>query len=316
MRTAVALLASLFVLCGDTFAADAPSRTADQPKAKAAPKDVPTHADVSYGPHPHQLMDIYLPKGKGPFPVLVWYGAIWVPKKGPANLGMFLSHQCAEIAVQTRSMTDAQKDHVNPPISYVLSDARRAVKYVHLHAKDWNLDPDRIATGGSSQAAVPALFAACTAATADAQSADPVDREIVHPVAVALHRGPGSIDPKRLQEWNPGVEWGAPAWGCSVPESIRRYHELYPVISKWSPEYFVGKNTPPIFIENEWGLTRPENIAEANYRTHSPLWGIGLKKYVEARGVTCYQKYPGLKPEKYKDIWDFLVRRLQPTAKQ
>ena len=94
------------------------------------------------------------------------------------------------------------------------------------------------------------------------------------------------------------------------------YQELYPVISKWSPEYFVSKDTPPIFIENEWGLTRPENIAEANYRTHSPVWGIGLKKYVEARGVTCYQKYPGLKPEKYQDIWDFLIRRLQPTTKE
>ncbi len=140
-------------------------------------------------------------------------------------------------------------------------------------------------------------------------------RETVPVVAVALHRGPGSIDPKRLQEWNPGVEWGAPAWGCSVAESIKRYQELRPMISQWSPEYFVTKDSPPIFIENEWGLTKPENITEANYRTHSPLWGIGLKKYVEARGGICYQKYPGLQPEKYKDIWDFLIQRLSsPTG--
>jgi hypothetical protein len=281
----------------------------------AGPNDVPAHADVSYGPHPHQLIDVYLPKGDGPFPVVVWYGAIWVPKKGPANLGMFSAHQCAVIAVQTRSMTDAQQDHVNPPVSYVMSDARRALKYVHLKAKAWRLDPDRIATGGSSQAAVPALFAACTAGSVDAQSMDPVEREIVKVVAVALHRGPGSIDPKHLQEWNPGVEWGVPAWGCSFGESLKRYEELRPVISRWSPEYSVTKETPPLFIENEWGLTRPENVAEANYRTHSPLWGIGLKKYAEARGATCYQKYPGLKPEKYQDIWDFLIQRLQPASR-
>jgi acetyl esterase/lipase len=276
----------------------------------AGPKDIPTYADVSYGPHPHQLLDVYLPQGDGPFPVVVWYGAIWVPKKGPGNLGMFISHRCAVIAVQTRSMGDAQQDKINPPISYVLSDARRALKYVHLHAKQWKLDRNRIATGGSSQAAVPALFAACTAAKADAHCDDPVDCETVPVVAVALHRGPGSIDPKRLQEWNPGVEWGAPAWGYNVAESIKRYKELRPMISQWSPEYFVTKDTPPIFIENEWGLTKPENISEANYRTHSPLWGIGLKKYVEARGGICYQKYPGLKPERYKDIWDFLIQRL------
>jgi acetyl esterase/lipase len=277
----------------------------------AGPPDVPTHADVSYGSHAHQLLDVYLPKGEGPFPVVVWYGAIWVPKKGPANLGLFFAHRCAVIAVETRSMTDAQQEHASPPISYVLSDARRALKYIHRHAQDWHLDPDRIAAGGGSQAAVPALFAACTAGKADAGSRDPLDQEIAKVVAVALFRGPGSIDPKRLKEWNPAVEWGAPAWGCSFGESIQRYEELRGVISQWSPEYFVTKDTPPIYIENEWGLTKPENVAEPNYLTHSPLWGIGLKKYVEARGGTCYQKYPGLQSEKYKDIWDFLLQRLQ-----
>ena len=37
----------------------------------------PTHAEISYGPHPHQLLDIYVPEGKGPFPVLIWYGRLW-----------------------------------------------------------------------------------------------------------------------------------------------------------------------------------------------------------------------------------------------
>lgn len=283
--------------------------------AFAEPKEIPAHADVPYGPHSHQLLDVYLPSGDGPFPVVVCYGAIWVPKKGPARLDLFLPNQCAVIAVQTRSMADAQQDHADPPISYVLGDARRALRYVHLHAKDWNLDRDHVATFGSSQAAVPSLFAACTAGVRDAQSKDQVDQEIVKVVAVALHRGPGSIDPKRLLEWNPGVEWGAPAWGCSFGESIKRYAELQPIISRWSPENFVTKETPPIFIENEWGLTQPEGITEANYRTHSPLWGIGLKKLVEARGGTCYQKYPGREPAKYKDIWDFLIRRLKPDGK-
>ena len=39
----------------------------------------PTHAAISYGPHPHQLLDVYLPPGEGPFPVLIWYGRLWEP---------------------------------------------------------------------------------------------------------------------------------------------------------------------------------------------------------------------------------------------
>ncbi len=42
----------------------------------------------------------------------------------------------------------------------------------------------------------------------------------------------------------------------------------------------------------------PKQITLANYQTHSPLWGIGLKKHVVQFGVTCYQKYPGHPPEK------------------
>ncbi len=47
-----------------------------------AAKPVPTKADIAFGPHPHQLLDIYLPpEGKGPFPVVIWFGALWTPSK-------------------------------------------------------------------------------------------------------------------------------------------------------------------------------------------------------------------------------------------
>src|SRR4030088_2593342 len=79
--------------------------------ASAAPNPAPTHADVSYGPHPHQRIDIYLPpNGSGPYPVVLWFGGIWRPAKHPANLGFFRNARCAVIAVQTRTMTDAMQD--------------------------------------------------------------------------------------------------------------------------------------------------------------------------------------------------------------
>jgi hypothetical protein len=31
------------------------------PSVEAAPKQLPTHSDVSFGLHPHQLVDVYLP---------------------------------------------------------------------------------------------------------------------------------------------------------------------------------------------------------------------------------------------------------------
>ena len=44
----------------------------ENPAALAAPKPKPTYADISYGPNPHQLLDIYTPPdGAGPFPVVI-----------------------------------------------------------------------------------------------------------------------------------------------------------------------------------------------------------------------------------------------------
>ena len=54
-----------------------------------------TKADIPYGSHPHQLLDLYLPpQGKSPFPVVVWFGGLWAPSKG-APTHAFLPAGCA-----------------------------------------------------------------------------------------------------------------------------------------------------------------------------------------------------------------------------
>jgi hypothetical protein len=116
MSNGLIRIALVFMLCVGVLAVAAGrSAAADPPK--------PTHADVSYGSHAHQLLDIYLPpKGDGPFPVLIWYGGIWKPAKNAPRPDYFGAAQIAVIAVQTRTMTDATEDKVAEPISYVALD--------------------------------------------------------------------------------------------------------------------------------------------------------------------------------------------------
>ena len=181
-------------------------------QAVSAANPAPAHADVSYGPSPHQRIDIYLPpKGSGPYPVLLWFGGIWKPAKHPVKLDFFGNAQCAVIAVQTRTMTDAVKDKVDVPISYVAADACRAVQFVRLNAARWKLDPKRIAVGGGSQGALPALYVALAGERADPRSQNPVERVSTRVTCAAAYRSQPSIDPKRMQEWVPGVEWAAGA---------------------------------------------------------------------------------------------------------
>lgn len=277
----------------------------------SAANPAPAHADISYGPHPHQLLDIHLPfSGSGPFPVLLWFGGIWQPGKAVPDVNRFLPHGVAMIAVQTRTMTDATKDKASPPISYVLEDAVRVVQFVRANAEKWNLNPERIAVGGGSQGALPALYVGNSKDRADPAASDPVARASSRVTCVAAYRCQPTIDPKRMQEWVPGVQWGAPALGCSFEESLKRREELLPIIQKWSPDALLHKDAAPMYFENEWGLTQPKDITESNYKVHSPAWAVGFQKLALAAGATCDVKYPGHPTEGYKDIWDFILQQL------
>lgn len=305
------LLAAAWLVPGLCHTAE-PQTT--QPPA-APPKPAPTHADISYGSHPHQLLDLYLPSGaEKPSPVLIWYGGLWKPFKGAPDPRRFLVLEkgIAVVAVQTRTLTDGMADKADPPVSYVMNDACRAVQFIRLDASKWNLDPERIGVGGGSQASLPALYVGCAGERAKPDAVDQVERVSTRVTFVAAYRSQPSIDPKRMQEWVPGVEWGAPSLGLSFPESLERREELLPVIQRWSPDWLLHADAAPIYFENEWGLTQPENetITEANYKVHSPAWALGFQKLAQHYGATCHVKFPGHPTEGYIDIWDFIVKEL------
>lgn len=309
MRLSLFLVASTLLLGIQNHAF---SQNVPPPKPPTGPK--PAHADVSYGTHPHQLLDIYLPSsGEGPFPVLIWYGGIWQPAKHAPDPGKFLSKGCVVVAVETRTMTDAVKDKVSAPVSYVMEDACRAVQFIRLNAAKWKLNPERIAVGGGSQGALPALYVGCAGEQAKPQSADPVERVSTRVTCVAAYRSQPTIDPRRMRKWVPGVVWGAPALGCSFEESLKRRDELQPVIDRWSPDTMLGKCRAQLYFENNWGLERPEGVSEMDYKVHAPAWGLGFQKLAEQAGVTCFVKFPGHPTPGYNDIWDFIVKEL--TAK-
>jgi hypothetical protein len=283
--------------------------------APAKPQPVPTKADISYGSHPHQVMDLYLPpKAAGPSPVVIWFGGIWESTKGGPDLNALFSINCAAMAVETRAMAD--RPRTDPPIACVLLDARRVVQFVRLHAAEWNIDPERIALAGGSQAALPALYVACAGERADPHSSDPVERVSTKVTCVLARNCQPSIDPKRMQDWVPGVEWGWPALGGpSFQDTLARRDELLPLIQQWSPDWLLNQETPPIYFMNNSGLTRPEGVQEMPYRVHSPLWALGFQQLAKAQGLACYVSFPGHPSEKYQDEWDFLRHQLHPEAK-
>lgn len=283
--------------------------------ALAASPPVPTVADVAYGPSPRQVLDVFVPtNGAGPFPVLLWYGGLWKPAKHAPDLNHFLPHGVAVVAVQLRTMSDAVEAKERAPVSYVMNDACRAVQFVRLNAARWQLDGQRIAVGGGSQGALPALYVGCSGDRANAQATDAVERVTTRVTCVAAYRSQPSIDPQRMQKWVPGVMWGAPALGCAFEESLKRRAELLPLIKQWSPDWLLHRGAAPIYFENNWDLTRPADVKEMDYKVHAPAWGLGFQKLAQQAGATCLVKYPEHPTEGYTDIWDFIVKQLKTAA--
>lgn len=305
----VFLLTSVPVYAADTTAI----KPTSLPVAPAKALPIPTHSNLSYGPHSHQIMDVHLPHGvRGPFPVLVWYGGLWDASKHVPALNRFLPSGIAVVGVESRTLNDAMKEKIYPPISWPMDDACRAVQFVRMNAANWNIDPNRIATGGGSQGALPALYVGCVPDRKDPSSSDPVLRESTKVTCVAAYRSQPSIDPIRMQQWVPGVKWGAPALGVPFDESLRRRDDLMPIIMKYSPENLVHKGSAAIYFENEWGLKPPGGgITHENYIVHSPAWGIGFKELADKAGVTCFNKYLGHPTDGYDDIWDFILKKLR-----
>ncbi|MCQ2406751.1 MAG: alpha/beta hydrolase, partial [Oscillospiraceae bacterium] len=105
--------------------------------------------DVSYGPLPEQLIDIYYPEeGEGPFPTVFFvHGGAFLGgdrHSGSAKIiSTCLKHGYVLISVEYR---------LSPTTKFpeFLYDVKTAVRYARANAKELSLDPDRLAMAGDS----------------------------------------------------------------------------------------------------------------------------------------------------------------------
>src|SRR5690349_2654274 len=111
---------------------------ADTPTTQpAARKPAPTHANVAYGPHARNVMDVWLAPSQTPTPVLIAIhgGGFYT---GLKNVNAQLLDDCLKsgisvVAIAYRYSTDA----IAPA---PLTDGARAIQFVRSNAVAWNID--------------------------------------------------------------------------------------------------------------------------------------------------------------------------------
>lgn len=118
-------------------------------------------------------MDVFTPKkanGLGVAFVISggWYSSVDIIK--PEAYRAFLERGYTLFAV----LTSSQPKYTIPEI---VEDVHRAVRFIRHHAKDYRIDPDRLALTGGSSGGQLALTVAMSGKKGDSNARDPVDRE-------------------------------------------------------------------------------------------------------------------------------------------
>ena len=141
----VAVVAGLTAVADDSLL---PPPAAHPAIKKAAPV-VPKFANLQYGDGTNSanLMDIYLPeKLEKPVPVVVWvHGGGWAngDKSPSPQFLQLLPHGLAVASINYRLSGEA-------PFPAQIYDCKGAIRYLRAHAKEYQIDPDRIGVWGVS----------------------------------------------------------------------------------------------------------------------------------------------------------------------
>jgi acetyl esterase/lipase len=110
------------------------------------PEGVKVERDLAYGPHERNKLDVYLPPGDGPKPLLIWvHGGAWMAgSKNDGNPALrFLDKGYAVAAINYRF-----SQHAVFPAQ--IEDCKAAVRWLRANAKKYHFHPDHFGAWGAS----------------------------------------------------------------------------------------------------------------------------------------------------------------------
>lgn len=282
----------------------------------------PNFANVSYGEHPRQRFDVYLPSGaKGPVPCVFFiHGGAWIIRDKRENLERFREPLAAAgialVSVNYRYLRHAQADGLNPPVLGPLQDSARALQTFRHRAAEYGIDPQRVALMGESAGAFTALWIGLGDERADPTSDDPIARQSTRVLAIGVNEAQTSLDSQQMRAWvGPELTYGPHAFGlqnnaAGFIEFLQRRAEFAAWFEKLSPAALLTCDDPPVFLYYGGSLTPTEPLN--SYYTHSPRFGIGFKAEADRIGVACTLVYTGMEDRPADNTLGFLIKVLRP----
>jgi acetyl esterase/lipase len=202
MRYRLSITAAIVVLAVSAGALSRESRRDNQTQRRQSPRRgrlvTPTHPDEKYGEHPEQAFDLYLVDSEKPTPLFIWIHGGGFRGGDKRGVNAYMVKRFADHGVSFASMNYRLSD-VGPYPMQML-DSARGLQTIRHRAGRYNVDPKRIACGGSSAGAGISMWLLYHDDLADETSDDPVARQSTRITCAVSIAGQTSYDPRAIQK--------------------------------------------------------------------------------------------------------------------
>ncbi|MGZ0171427.1 MAG: alpha/beta hydrolase [Planctomycetales bacterium] len=267
-----------------------------------------THANIAYGPHKPNVLDIWIAEGDGPRPLHVYiHGGGWTAgdKLRKGAQATWLAKGISYAAINYRHTPQN-------PLPAPVHDAARAIQFLRSKAADWNIDKNRICLSGGSAGACTAMWLLCHDDLADPAAKDPVLRESTRVSGAAVAGGQTSIDPKQIEPWlGPNVlkhrMINMAVGETTIEGALKNYEKHQPHYLEFSAYNHVSKDDPPLFMSYGGDMTLPSK--DAGHGIHHPVYGVKMKEKADGVGMNCHLLIGDgkvSKSDKYRNANEFI----------
>jgi hypothetical protein len=263
------------------------AQTINEKNTPPRPPRPPTIEKVVYGPFERNDLDLYIAKSDKPTPlVLHFHGGAWVV--GNKNtISPVLLDACAEAGITVASINYRYSTQAIYPAPFL--DGARALQFLRLHAREYNLNPDAVASTGGSAGADISLWLGFHDDLADPASDDPVKRQSTRISCVGAGSAQTVFDPRvvdtllakegALSSAIPKL-FGLSRDELESPRAIKLYEESQAVS-------LLSKGDAPVFLYYTVPSKPPTAETPIGERVHHPAFGTYLKERMDKVGVEC-----------------------------
>jgi acetyl esterase len=277
-------------------------------------KQVPTFANLSYGTHEQQAFDIWLPSNTDePAPLVIHIHGGGFKNGDKKNIRQSSIKQFLEAGFAVAAINYRLSDNGTYPI--MMEDAARCLQTIRSRAKEWNLNPDKVACYGGSAGGGISLWLGFHEDLADPGSDDPISRQSTRITAVATAIAQSTYDLHTFREW------------FGIPD-LKAHESLYPFYgvkedSEWnskrvrrlmkeaSPITHLTKDDVPVYMAYSKGDFPVDKDTPGIQWVHHVKLGLKLQEAMRNLGLECEVKSADHPETKYGSIEAFIITKLE-----